>query len=181
ERDGSVSADNPFVGRADARPEIWSYGHRNVEAASIQPGTGTLWIAEMGPLGGDELNRAEPGRNYGWPVVSWGTHYDGRDIPDPPTHPEFADAVLHWTPVILPSGMVFYTGELFPAWRGSALIGGLSAQVLVRVSLDGGQAREVERVPLEVRIRNVAQAPDGSAYVLTDAADGHVWRLRPVQ
>jgi aldose sugar dehydrogenase len=180
ERDGSVPADNPFVGRADARPEIWSYGHRNVEAASIQPGTGTLWIAEMGPLGGDELNRPEPGRNYGWPLVSWGRHYDGRDIPDPPTRPEFADAVLHWTPVISPSGMVFYTGDLFPAWRGSALIGGLSAQALVRVSFDGGQAREAERVSLDARIRDVAQAPDGIIYVLTDAADGHVRRLRPV-
>ena len=159
ERDGSIPDDNPFVGRQGAQTAIWSYGHRNIEAAAFHPDSGELWIAEMGPLGGDELNRPEPGRNYGWPIVSWGRHYDGSDIPDPPTHPEFADAALHWTPVISPSGMTFYTGDTFSAWRGSALIGGLSARALVRVTVDGAQVREEERVPLGVRIRDVEQAP----------------------
>ena len=109
--DGSVPAENPFVNQADAKPEIWSYGHRNVQAAAINPDTGALWIAEMGPLGGDELNLPESGRNYGWPVVSWGINYDGTDIPDPPTRPEFTDALKHWSPVISPSGMIFYTGR----------------------------------------------------------------------
>jgi glucose/arabinose dehydrogenase len=179
--DGTVPEDNPFVGQQDARDEIWSYGHRNIEAAAIQPDTGALWIAEMGPLGGDELNRPEAGRNYGWPVVSWGQHYDGTDIPDPPTQPRFADAVKHWTPVISPSGMVFYTGEMFPAWRGSALIGGLSSNGLVRVALDGAEVAGEERIPLGARIRDVEQAPDGAVYVLTDEDDGNVWRLAALE
>jgi glucose/arabinose dehydrogenase len=181
EPDGSVPDDNPFVGREDAQPAIWSYGHRNIEAAAFHPDSGELWVAEMGPQGGDELNRPEAGRNHGWPVVSWGEHYDGTDIPDPPTRPEFADAALHWTPVISPSGMVFYTGDLFPAWRGSALIGGLSAQALVRVAIEGQAAREAERIPLGARIRDVTQAPDGSVYVITDETDGKILRLRPAE
>ena len=180
-RDGSVPPDNPFVGRADAREEIWSYGHRNIESAAIDPRTGALWIAEMGPRGGDELNRPQPGRNFGWPIVSWGRHYSGIDIPDPPTHPRFVDAVKHWTPVISPSGMTFYTGDVFPAWRGSALIGGLSAHGIVRVEIDGENAAAEERILLDTRIRDVEQAPDGSVYVLTDQDDGKVWRLRPRQ
>lgn len=180
EPDGSVPPGNPFVGREGAEPEIWSYGHRNVEAAAIHPETGALWIAEMGPLGGDELNRPEAGRNYGWPTVSWGRHYDGRPIPDPPSHPKFADAVAHWTPVISPSGMIFYGGEAFPAWRGSALVGGLSSGQLVRLRIEGGTLVEEERVPLGARIRDVAEAADGSLYLLTDRQDGAVWRLSPV-
>ncbi|MGQ9370490.1 PQQ-dependent sugar dehydrogenase [Azospirillum sp. ST 5-10] len=179
-RDGSIPPDNPFVGDAAADDAIWSYGHRNIESAAVDPRTGTLWVAEMGPLGGDELNRPQAGKNYGWPAVSWGRHYDGRDIPDPPTRPEFADAALHWTPVISPSGMAFYTGDLFPAWRGSALIGGLSSAALVRVAFDGDTPREAERVPLGERIRDVAQGPDGALYVVTDAADGAVWRITPM-
>lgn len=181
ERDGTVPQDNPFVDQADAKDEIWSYGHRNIESAAIDPETSALWIAEFGPLGGDELNRPEPGRNYGWPVVSWGKHYDGTDIPDPPSAPRFADAALHWTPVISPSGMVFYTGEMFPAWRGSALIGGLSSHALIRLRIDGEQANEEERIPLSARIRDVEQAPDGAVYVLTDEEEGDIWRLAPVQ
>ena len=175
--DGSVPGDNPFVDQANAEDEIWTYGHRNIEAAAIQPETGALWIAEMGPRGGDELNLIEPGRNYGWPVVSWGRHYGGRDIPDPPTCPQFADARKHWTPVISPSGMAFYTGDMFPAWRGSALIGGLTAQGVVRVAFDGLEVTGEERIPLGARIREVEQAPDGSVYVLTDQDDGDIWRL----
>jgi glucose/arabinose dehydrogenase len=178
-RDGSIPNDNPFAGQKDARHEIWSYGHRNIEAAAIHPETGKLWIAEMGPRGGDELNILEAGRNYGWPVVSWGQHYNGRNIPDPPTRPEFADAVRHWTPVISPSGMAFYTGEMFANWRGSVLIGGLSSQGIVRLQLDGEKIAEEERISLGARIRDVAQASDGSVYVITDENNGKVWRLTP--
>ena len=112
--DGSVPDDNPFVGQDGKLPEIWSYGHRNAQGAAIHPETGKLWENEFGPLGGDELNIPEAGKNYGWPVVSWGKHYDGKEIPNPPTHPEFADAIHHWTPVISPSGMTFYTADAFP-------------------------------------------------------------------
>lgn len=177
--DGSVPDDNPFVDRDAAADEIWSYGHRNIESAAIHPETGALWIAEMGPRGGDELNRPEAGRNYGWPVVSWGEHYDGSDIPDPPTKPRFADAVEHWTPVISPSGMAFYTGTRMPEWRGSALIGGLSAEGVVRVAIDGGEVANETRIELGARIRDVEQAPDGSVYVLTDDGDGKIRRLAP--
>jgi glucose/arabinose dehydrogenase len=177
--DGSVPQDNPFVDRDNARGEIWSYGHRNIEAAAIHPETGYLWIAEMGPQGGDEINLIEPGANYGWPQVSWGEHYTGEDIPDPPTEPRFADAAAHWTPVISPSGMVFYTGDLFPEWQGDALIGGLSGEALIRVGVDGTKAVEEERIALGARIREVEQGPDGAVYVLTDQADGNVLRIRP--
>lgn len=180
-RDGSVPRDNPFVGRAGAEDEIWSYGHRNIESAAINPATGALWVAEMGPLGGDELNLPEPGRNYGWPVVSWGMNYDGTDIPNPPTHPQFADALVHWTPVISPSGMAFYTGDKFPAWRGNALIGGLTLQGLMRLETDGNRVTGQERIPLDARIRDVEQGPDGMVYVLTDEQEGKLWRLAPLE
>jgi glucose/arabinose dehydrogenase len=179
-RDGSVPEDNPFAGRPDASPEIWSYGHRNIEAAAIDPATGALWVAEMGPLGGDELNQPEPGRNYGWPEVSWGMHYDGRPIPDPTAHPEFADAVKHWSPVISPSGMVFYSGEPFSAWQGMAIIGGLSARDLVLVRIEDGQVTEEQRIPLPDRIRDVAEGPDGLVYILIDRKDGALWRAEPM-
>jgi glucose/arabinose dehydrogenase len=178
-KDGSVPSDNPFTGQNDAKHHIWSYGHRNIEAAAIHPQTGKLWIAEMGPRGGDELNILEAGRNYGWPVVSWGQHYNGRDIPDPLTRPEFADAIRHWTPVISPSGMIFYTGDMFAKWRGNLLIGGLSSRGIVRLQLDGEKVADEERISLGARIRDVAQAPDGSVYVITDENNGKVWRLTP--
>ncbi|MCO6431960.1 MAG: PQQ-dependent sugar dehydrogenase [Deltaproteobacteria bacterium] len=176
-REGKAATGNPFTKNKNAKSEIWSYGHRNIEAAAFDPGTGHLWIAEMGPKGGDELNLIKEGANYGWPIVSWGEHYDGKDIPDPPTRPEFADAAKHWTPVISPSGMVFYTGSMFPEWRGSALIGGLSSRALIRVTVDGGSAKEAERLSLKVRVRDVEQAPDGSLYLLTDQSSGSVLRL----
>jgi glucose/arabinose dehydrogenase len=177
--DGSVPQDNPYAGRAGARPEIWSYGHRNIQSAAIHPETGALWEVEHGPRGGDELIIAEPGKNYGWPLVSWGRHYDGRDIPDPPTRPDLAGSVHQWTPVIGPSGMAFYTGEAFPAWRGDVLIGGLVSHGLVRVSLDGTRMTGEERIPLGARIRDVRQGPDGFVYALTDADNGRILRLRP--
>ncbi|MGF1633933.1 MAG: PQQ-dependent sugar dehydrogenase [Phycisphaerae bacterium] len=179
--DGSVPKDNPFVDDEAAKPEIWSYGHRNIQAAAIDPLSGELWIAEMGPLGGDELNQPEAGKNYGWPVVSWGINYDGTDIPDPPTRPEFADAVRHWSPVVSPSGMVFYNGDTFEAWQGSFLIGGLSSQQVRRVVVKDGQVTKEEQIPLPARIREVEQGPDGRVYVLTDRADGELWRFEPME
>ena len=176
---GSVPDDNPFVGSDTARAEIYSYGNRNIQAAAIDPATGQLWVTEMGPMGGDELNAIQAGKNYGWPLVSWGDDYDGSDRPEPPTRPEFTDAAMHWTPTISPSGMIFYTGAMFPEWQGSALIGGLTASGLVRVVIRGTeQAEEVERIPLVVRVRDVVQAPDGSLYVLTDEDNGKVLHLR---
>lgn len=179
EPDGSIPPGNPFVGRDDAEPAIWSYGHRNIEAAAIHPGNGQLWVAEMGPEGGDELNLPEAGRNYGWPLVSWGQHYDGEDIPDPPTRPELARSIRHWTPVISPSGMIFYTGDLFPGWRGDALIGGLTAQGVVRLEIENAQVADEHRIEIGQRIREVAQGPDGAVYLLTDEPDGEILRLTP--
>jgi glucose/arabinose dehydrogenase len=179
--DGSIPKDNPFVGKAGARPEIWSYGHRNVQGAAIHPETGVLWSDEMGPLGGDELNIAEAGKNYGWPLVSWGSHYDGRPIPKPPTRPDLAAPIYYWNPVISPSGMTFYTADAIPAWKGSLLIGGLSAQALVRLTLAGEKVTGEERIPMRARIRDVRQAPDGSIHLLTDEDDGKILHLLPEQ
>ena len=175
--DGSVPKDNPFVGRTDARPEIWSYGHRNPQGAAIHPETGKLWETEFGPMGGDELNIPQAGANYGWPVVSWGSHYTGEDIPDPPTHPEFADAIYHWNPVISPSGITFYTADAIPAWKGNLLIAALSGQAIVRLTLDGEKVVDEERIPMGARIRDVAQGPDGAVYALTDEGNGEILRL----
>jgi glucose/arabinose dehydrogenase len=180
-RDGSVPEDNPFVKRKDAKPEIWTYGHRNVQGIAIQPRTGTVFASEFGPLGGDELNIIEPGKNYGWPLVSWGKHYDGRAIPNPSTRPDLTDAIRHWTPVISPSGITFYTGDLFPKWRGSLLIGGLSSTGVVRLEIDGRKVTHEERMQLAERIRDVEQAPDGSVYLLTDESNGQVLRLTPAK
>ena len=179
--DGSVPEDNPFVDQENALPEIWSYGHRNIEGAFIHPETGVLWAHEMGPRGGDELNIPEAGRNYGWPVVSWGRHYDfvqgGSDIPDPSTRPEFAQSIYHWNPVISPSGMIYYTGDRFPEWQGNVLIGGLSSKALIRLAVDGEQVLSEEQIDMGTRIREVAQGPDGAIYVLTDEDDGEIRRL----
>ena len=174
--DGSVPSDNPLVGRPNARPEIWSWGHRNVEGAAIHPETGRLWTHEMGPAGGDELNVTESGRNYGWPLVSWGRHYDGRDIPDPPTRPDFGQSIRHWVPVIAPSGMAFYTGDAIPAWKGNLLIGGMVARSIVRLTLNGEQVASEERVPMGGRIRDVRQGPDGAVYAI-DESNGTILRL----
>jgi glucose/arabinose dehydrogenase len=175
--DGSVPGDNPFVEKKGAMPEIWSYGHRNPQGAAINPKTGKLWEAEFGPMGGDELNIPEPGRNYGWPVVSWGKHYDGRSIPEPTTHPEFADAIYHWNPVISPSGITFYTADEIPGWNGNLLLAGLWSEAIVRLTLDGDKITAEERIPMRVRIRDVAQGPDGAVYALTDESDGKILKL----
>ena len=174
--DGSVPEDNPFLSQKDALPEIWSFGHRNAQGAAIHPATGNLWETEFGPLGGDELNIPAAGANYGWPLVSWGKHYDGKDITNPPTQPEIADAIHHWTPVISPSGMTFYTADAIPAWKGNLLIGGLSSQAIVRLTLDGEKVIGEERIPMGARIRDVVQGPDGAVYAL-DESNGRILRL----
>ena len=178
-RDGSVPADNPFTGDPDARPEIWSYGHRNVQSLAVHPETGALWEAEFGPKGGDELNRIERGVNYGWPTVSWGSNYDGSPIPDPPTRPDLRDAVRQWSPVISPSGMAFYTGDAFAGWSGDLLVSSLSRQGVVRLAVEGGAVTGEEIIELGARIRDTEVGPDGFVYVLTDDSDGAVWRLQP--
>jgi glucose/arabinose dehydrogenase len=179
--DGSIPNDNPFVGQEGKLPEIWSYGHRNPQGAAIHPVTGKLWEAEFGPFGGDELNIPEAGKNYGWPVVSWGKNYDGTDIPDPPTHPEFADAIYHWTPVISPSGITFYTADAIPGWKGNLILSGLSSQSITRLELDGEKVVGEERIPMKSRIRDVVQGPDGALYALTDANKGKILKLTSAQ
>jgi aldose sugar dehydrogenase len=179
--DGSVPPDNPFVDRDDAKPEIWSYGHRNVQGAALHPETGRLWTHEFGPRGGDALNIPEAGRNYGWPLVSFGRHYTMQNIPDPPTRPDLAQPIYHWTPAISPSGMTFYTGEMFPEWQGNILIGGLGSQTLVRLTLDGQQVSDEERIGMNERIREVHQGDDGAVYLLTDKPDGEILRLTPAE
>lgn len=177
--DGSVPDDNPFVGQDGKLPEIWSYGHRNPQGAAIHPETGRLWENEFGPEGGDELNIPEAGKNYGWPVVSWGEHYDGKKIPKPPTHPEFSDAIKYWNPVISPSGMTFYTADSFPEWKGNLLIAGLSSKAIVRLTLDGDKVTGEERLAMGRRIRDVVQGPDGAVYALVDDHKGKILRLTP--
>jgi glucose/arabinose dehydrogenase len=180
--DGSIPSDNPFVGRNGALPEIWSYGHRNVQGAALHPVTGELWANEHGPKGGDELNRVLPGRNYGWPTVSYGTEYTGGTISESGTAPGIEPPVHYWVPSIATSGLMFYTGERFPAWRGSAFVGGLKSQQLVRLRLDGDRVVEEERLlrgVLKERVRDVGQGPDGYIYLLTDEDNGRLLRLQP--
>ena len=169
--------DNPFVGKEGARPEIWTYGHRNPQGLAFDPKTGKLFESEFGPKGGDEINVLEPGKNYGWPVVSWGSNYDETPIPPPPTHPEFTDAIAHWNPVISPSGITFYTGEAIPGWKDNLLIGGLSSQAIIRLTLDGERVTGEERIPMGARIRDLVQGPDDAVYALTDASDGAILKL----
>ncbi|HET8725885.1 MAG TPA: PQQ-dependent sugar dehydrogenase [Alphaproteobacteria bacterium] len=180
--DGSVPEDNPFVGREDALPEIWSYGHRNIQGAALHPQTGALWIAEHGPRGGDEINIPEAGKNYGWPVVSYGVNYSGSPVgTGERSAPGMEDPIYQWTPVIAASGMLFYTGDAFPEWQGDLFVGGLRATTLVRLELDGREVTHEERLleDLGLRIRAVDQGPDGAIYVLTDERDGEILRIGP--
>lgn len=179
--DGSVPSDNPFVGRPGARPEIWSYGHRNIQSAALHPATSQLWIVEHGARGGDELNRPEPGKNYGWPVISYGVHYSGAKIGEGTAKPGMEQPVYYWDPVIAPSGMVFYTGDAFPAWQGSLLIGSLQPGLLVRLTVEDGQVAREEQylADLRERIRDVRQGPDGLLYLLTDSRNGRLLRVLP--
>lgn len=174
--DGAIPPDNPFVdGGGD--PAIWSYGHRNVQGAALDPRTGALWISEFGPRGGDEVNLPVKGGNFGWPLVSHGTHYSGEKIPDPATRPEFVDAIKWWDPAISPSGIAFVTADLLPGWRGNLLLAGLSSRALVRLSLDGDRVVGEERIPFGLRLRDVLIGPDGALYLLTDGKGGRVLRL----
>ena len=179
--DGSVPRDNPFVGRAGARPEIWSYGHRNVQGAALHPDTGQLWTAEHGPRGGDEVNHPEAGKNYGWPVINYGVHYSGAKIGEGTAKAGMEQPVYYWDPVIAPSGMTWYTGDALAGWKGSVLIGSLRPGGLVRLTVQNGRVTGEERHLAELgdRVRDVRQAPDGSLYLLTDSNDGRILRVVP--
>lgn len=182
-RDGSVPRDNPFVGRAGVLPEIWSYGHRNVQAAALHPGTGQLWTAEHGARGGDELNHPEAGKNYGWPVITYGIDYSGARIGEGAVKAGMEQPVYYWDPVIAASGMAFYTGDKYAGWNGSVLIGSMTPGGLVRLVLENGRVAREERYlgELRRRIRDVQQGPDGFLYLVTDHDDGEVLRVVPAR
>jgi len=180
--DGSIPKDNPFANKPGVRPDLYTTGNRNPLGAAVHPATGKLWVNEMGPKGGDELLLIEPGRNFGWPTVGvQAKHYNDAPIPEHATRPEFAPPALAWTPVISPSGMAFYTGDLIPGWKGSALIGGLSSKAVIRVTIEGEKATEAERLDMKARIRDVMQGNDGALLVLTDGAKGELLRLAPAK
>jgi glucose/arabinose dehydrogenase len=177
--DGSVPGDNPFAGRSDAKPEIWSYGHRNVQAATLDS-QGKLWTIEHGPRGGDELNQPQAGLNYGWPVITYGIEYAGPKIGEGITAKEgMEQPVYYWDPVIAPSGMTFYDGALFPEWQGNLFVGGLGSTKLVRLQMQDGKVVGEEWLLQDrgSRIRDVKQGPDGAVYVVTEAADGQLLRI----
>jgi glucose/arabinose dehydrogenase len=179
--DGSVPEDNPFVGREGVRPEIWSYGHRNIQGAALHPETGQLWTVEHGARGGDELNHPEAGKNYGWPVITYGIDYSGARIGEGTAKEGMEQPVYYWDPVIAPSGLLFYTGDAFPEWKGDLLIGSMQPGALVRLELqDGKVSNEVRyRGALGARIRDVQQGPDGLVYVVTDEGGGRLLRVSP--
>ena len=181
--DGAAPPDNPFIGRADAKPEIWSYGHRNSQGAALHPQTGKLWMHEHGPKGGDEVNIALAGKNYGWPVIGYGINYDGTKAHDATAKPGMEQPIKYWVPSIAPSGMAFYTADLFPTWKGSLFVGALAGQMLVRLELDGETVTKEERLftNLGERIRDVRQAPDGAVWLLTDAGNGRLLRVTPAK
>src|SRR5918999_863934 len=183
--DGRVPSDNPFVNRAGARPEIWSYGHRNVQGLAIQPQTGDIWTNEHGPQGGDELNRIQPGRNYGWPVIGYGVNYQTGLAIHTGTHRQGMEQPVHlWVPSIGTSGLMIYTGERFPQWRGSLFVGGMARHRLARLTLDGQRViNEETLVPQLGRIRDVRQGPNGDIYLVTDNREVKptpVLRMEPV-
>jgi glucose/arabinose dehydrogenase len=180
-RDGSVPQDNPFVGRSDAKPEIWSYGHRNIQAATLD-GDGRLWTIEHGPRGGDELNRPEAGKNYGWPVITYGIEYQGPKIGAGITAKEgLEQPVYYWDPVIAPSGMIFYSGDLFPQWKGNIFVGGMASTKLVRLELENDKVVGEEWLLQDrnARIRDVKQGPDGAIYVIAEGSNTAILRLAP--
>lgn len=174
--DGSIPENNPFVDQPGVAGQIWSLGHRNPLGLAFDRG-GRLWSVEMGPAGGDELNLIERAANYGYPIVSNGNHYDGREIPDHDSKPGFTPPILSWTPVISPAGLIIYSGSEFPHWQGNALIAGLSAKGIVRVALDDDSAQEIQRIPMGARIRAVTQGPDGAVWLLEDERSDSQGRL----
>jgi glucose/arabinose dehydrogenase len=187
--DGTVPPDNPFVGKPGVKPEIYTYGHRNGYGLAVHPETGAVWQAEIGPMGGDEVNILVPGHNYGWPLVSMGRNYTGTLASDQPfARPGMDNARMFWVPSISPSSIMFYTGDKFPRWKNNLFVGALTTQQLIRVAF--GQPSQAERregllIPLRVRIRDVQQSPDGYIYVATEGAsggtvaDGMVLRIEP--
>lgn len=180
-RDGRPAPGNPFIGRAGARPEIWSYGHRNPQGFAFQPGTGTLFSAEFGPRGGDEINVIRPGANYGWPVVSHGREYYGPRISDRTEAPGIEAPRHVWVPSVSPSGIAFHRGEAFPGWRGSLFVAALNSPGLVRLTVEGERVTGEERLLWGMaRMRHVVVAPDGRVYILTDETNGRILRLDPV-
>ncbi len=179
--EGAAPKDNPFVGKGNAKPEIWSLGHRNVQAATFDP-EGRLWDVEHGPRGGDELNLVQKGKNYGWPVVAYGQEYSGQAIQGSVTAREgYEQPAYYWDPVIAPSGAQFYTGNAFPAWKGNLFIGGMGAMALVRLTLENGRVTGEEHLLKDrrQRVRDVRQGPDGALYMVTDQENGQVWKLAP--
>ncbi|KAA3630071.1 MAG: PQQ-dependent sugar dehydrogenase [Proteobacteria bacterium] len=179
--DGGVPADNPFVDRPGAQPEIYSYGHRNVQGIALRPGTNTVWAHEHGPRGGDEVNILRPGANYGWPAITYGIDYSGFKISDLTEAPGMEQPVVYWDPSIAPSGMAFYSGTQFPQWQGDLFVGALAKRHLRRLELQGDKvvAQEVLLGELRERIRDVRSGPDGFLYLLTDSSNGKLWRLEP--
>ena len=180
-RDGTVPADNPFAGRSDARAEIWSYGHRNVQGAAIHPVTGQLWTVEHGAMGGDEVNTPAAGRNYGWPVISYGRDYSGAKLGVGTSKEGMEQPVHYWDPSIAPSGMAFYTGDRYGDWKGSLFVGSLKFGMIARLELDGARVKREERIleGFDRRVRDIRQGPDGYLYFLTDEDNGRLLRLEP--
>jgi glucose/arabinose dehydrogenase len=174
--DGTPAAGNPFADKGGISAQIWSYGHRNLLGLQFDA-NGQLWDLEHGPAGGDELNRIEPGKNYGWPLVSDGDNYDGTPIPRNSSRPDLAQPAISWNPVIAPGDFIFYSGKMWPEWKGQALIAGMGYQGLVRVRIEGDKGREEARYPLGHRIREVREAPDGALLLLEDGKGGRLLRL----
>lgn len=179
--DGSLPGDNPFIGDTGTRPEIFSFGHRNVQGMALRPGSDEIWAHEHGPRGGDELNFLKPGANYGWPAITYGVDYSGAVISDKTAAPGMEQPVVFWDPSIAPSGMAFYDGDAFPEWKGDLFIGALAHRHLRRLEMEGRQVVGQEALlrDLGQRIRDVRAGPDGNLYVLTDSSDGHLLRLEP--
>lgn len=179
EKDGRVPADNPFAGRNDARPEIWSYGHRNIQGMAVHPATGVVWLNEHGARGGDEINIPEKGKNYGWPVIAYGKHYSGEKIGIGTEAPGMEQPLFYWDPSIAPSGMAFYAGDKFPAWKGNLFIGSLKFNAAYRLVLDGTQVVRQEKIDLGDNIRDIREGPDGFLYLATSSGNGRILRLEP--
>jgi aldose sugar dehydrogenase len=181
--DGSVPPDNPFVGRAGAKPEIWSYGHRNPQGLAINPASGKLWEHEHGPRGGDEINIIDKGKNYGWPVIGYGIDYSGARIHESAHKDGMEQPIRYWVPSIAPSGMAFTPNSVIPAWRNSLFVGALAGEALVRLELDGEKIAKEERLlqSLRERIRDVRAGPDGALYLATDNSAGRILRVAPAK